>query len=252
MSFSAQNPVPQNANLQSSNGYPVDIILVPQGAEHQAVLNGLRMAGVDDLQVLTLPMGPEPVRRRLEQIQPGLSSPQGMLLMGLGGSLVPELSVGAVTMVEDCVASWTNGAEGLKGDRPLLDWIASRLGTEVKRVRSLTSDRLISTAQAKRALNALHHAAVVDMEGYPVLEHCQMQEIPSAVVRVVSDGCHHDVPDISGAIDENGVLNPLPLAVELMRQPIAATRLIRGSLKGLKVLERVTQTLFQPDEPSHQ
>ncbi|MBV9388464.1 MAG: hypothetical protein JOZ78_18730 [Chroococcidiopsidaceae cyanobacterium CP_BM_ER_R8_30] len=65
------------------------------------------------------------------------------------------------------------------------------------------------------------------------------------MVRVVSDSCHHNIPDLTSAISPSGSLQPLPLALRLIRQPIAGTRLIRGALRGLQVLQQVTTYLFQ-------
>ncbi len=64
-----------------------------------------------------------------------------------------------------------------------------------------------------------------------------------AILRVVSDDSLHDIPDVTSAINSDGSLQPLPLALALIRQPLSATWLIRGSLKGLKILERVAYCL---------
>ncbi|HEY9727086.1 MAG TPA: hypothetical protein V6D50_11625, partial [Chroococcales cyanobacterium] len=69
-----------------------------------------------------------------------------------------------------------------------------------------------------------------------------------AMLRVVSDDCHHDIPDLSPALSADGSMRPLPMAIAFGRQPIAATRLITGALRGLRVLEDVTTRLFQSDQ----
>jgi hypothetical protein len=65
------------------------------------------------------------------------------------------------------------------------------------------------------------------------------------MLRVVSDGCDHDIPNLNSGLSSDGSLQPLALAVAMLKQPIAATRLIRGSLQALKVLEQVTTLLLQ-------
>ncbi|MCV3214907.1 hypothetical protein OGM63_15520 [Plectonema radiosum NIES-515] len=65
-----------------------------------------------------------------------------------------------------------------------------------------------------------------------------------AMLGVVSDDSKHDIPNFTSAINSDGSLQPLSLAITMIRQFIAATRLIRGSLGGLKVLEKVTTFLF--------
>jgi hypothetical protein len=78
------------------------------------------------------------------------------------------------------------------------------------------------------------------MEGFAVLE--VFKEV--AMVRVISDDSHHNLPNIASAISPDGALLPLPLAMGMIRQPIAASRLILGSLRGLRVLENTTKLLF--------
>jgi hypothetical protein len=63
------------------------------------------------------------------------------------------------------------------------------------------------------------------------------------MIRVVSDDCFHDLPDLSAAFSPEGSLKPLPLAIGMARQPLAASRLIRGSLKGLSRLEKLSRQL---------
>ncbi|MBG1270431.1 phosphorylase family protein, partial [Nostoc sp. WHI] len=111
-------------------------------------------------------------------------------------------------------------------------------------VKALTSDRVIWSAAEKRRLGETLAADVVDMEGFTALEFFNSAGVAVAILRVVSDDCHHDIPDLTPAINSDGSLRPLPLAMGLLRQPLAATRLIRGSLKALKMLKQVTNLLF--------
>jgi hypothetical protein len=116
-------------------------------------------------------------------------------------------------------------------------------------VVALTSDRVIHWAREKQQLAKAYGAEVVDMEGFAALQVLTEAGIPVAMVRVVSDDCGHDLPDLSAAFDAEGYLQPLPLALQFLRDPIAAARLVRGSLQGLRVLERVTAQLFlEPDQ----
>jgi len=86
---------------------------------------------------------------------------------------------------------------------------------------------------------------VVDMEGYAAWEVLQKSGMSIAMLRVVSDDSSHDIPDLTAAYDTNGSLQILPLILGLLRQPIAAKRLISGAMEGLKVLQEVTEVLFQ-------
>jgi len=164
--------------------------------------------------------------------------------MGLGGSLTPDLCVGDVALLESAIATWQPDRSELKGDRALIDKLQARLGQSGRRVKGVTCDRLVNIAAEKRQLAEKYGASVVEMEGYGVLEYAQEHEIACAIVRVISDDCFHDLPDANGAISPEGTLRSLPLAWRMMRQPLAALRLMRGSLQGLKVLEQVTAQLF--------
>ena len=85
------------------------------------------------------------------------------------------------------------------------------------------------------------------MEGFAALEVLKSAGVAVAMVRVISDDCYHDLPDIEGAITSEGNIEPLPLAIAFLRQPLAAVRLIRGSLQALKILEQVTTELTSKD-----
>ena len=52
------------------------------------------------------------------------------------------------------------------------------------------------------------------------------------------------IPNLNRAIDPDGNLRTLPMAIAFLQQPLAAIRLIRGSLTGLKTLQQVTFKLF--------
>lgn len=223
-------------------------ILVPQGMEYRAVCQGLRNSDRSRPKVLAIPMGPEPVTRFLKQLQVNeyFQNHQGaVLLMGLCGSLSPQLAVGNVVLCRDCVyASAGTELQMQACDRPLTEQLYSRLYPQASLVRILTSDRLIGSAEEKVELGQQYQADVVDMEGFATLKLLNQASIPLTMLRVVSDDCHHDLPNIGLALDSNGSLQPWPLAAGLLRQPRAAFRLIRGSYRGLRVLQQVTTKLF--------
>jgi Phosphorylase superfamily len=227
-------------------------ILVPQGAEYQAVCRGLSSV-TDTLKpnVLAIPVGGKSVTTYLQKNQENFSelnhSLSRVLVMGLCGSLNPCYSVGDIVLYENCL-ELGNDTSLFKACEPNFN---SQLYSQLPHpqcrlfVKALTSDRVISTASEKRHLGGRLGVDVVDMEGFAVLDFFHQAAIDVAMLRVVSDDCHHDIPDLSSAINSDGSLQPIPLAIAMLRQPIAATRLIRGSLRGLKVLEQVTKLIFQ-------
>ncbi|NET28843.1 phosphorylase [Okeania sp. SIO1I7] len=126
--------------------------------------------------------------------------------------------------------------------------LTAKLQTHFKQkaslVTGLTSDRFIYKAQEKQLLGKNTGAEVVDMEGFAILSFFANLSVSVAMVRVVSDDCYHDLPNISSAVTSSGSLQPLALAIAMFRQPLPAFQLIRGSIQGLKVLQEVTSCLF--------
>ncbi|HEY9907780.1 MAG TPA: hypothetical protein V6D18_09225 [Thermosynechococcaceae cyanobacterium] len=205
------------------------IILVPQGAEHRAVCRGLRRSTAPKPIVQAIPVGAEPVRRHLLQLRSDFFQPQApVLVLGLCGSLSPRLSVGDVVLYRS------------------LSTVPLHLPTSgtPHLVTGLTLDRVLSSAAEKRELGA-SGADVVDMEGQAILEVLNSLDIPVTMLRVVSDDCHYDLPDLSQAVSPEGNLLPGRMAIAMAQKPIAALRLIRGSLHALKVLQAVVSELYQ-------
>lgn len=165
------------------------------------------------------------------------SRPRSLLLIGLCGSLNPQYTVGDVVLCDR--------VNQIPCDSELTAIIANRLqNRSLVRGNSYTSDRFLATAQAKKACRQQHNADVVDMEGIAVLEPLQQAGIAVAMLRVISDDATHNLPDLNDTIDSEGRLRSRSLALAFLRQPLNALRLIQGALRGLKVLQEVTQYLY--------
>lgn len=225
---------------------PIDAILCPQGAEYRAIRSALNQINSYQLKLLPIPMGVNSLtnylkRKRIEEICQ--KNQPKVLIMGLCGSLSPQYDVGDAVLYHNCVYL-TPEKQINTTDIALTNYIYQKLNQKVSLVSSLTSDRLIFSAAEKWQLGQLTKASVVDMEGFVALEILQQQGVAVAMLRVVSDNSKHDIPDLSKAIAADGTLKPLPMAIAMLRQPLAATRLIKGSLKGLAVLQQVTTDLL--------
>lgn len=227
-----------------TNSPPIQTILVPQGAEYKAVCRGLRGVAGSTPTVVAIPIGMKPLTKYLQQSQTDkhfLNHPQPrVLVMGICGSLSKRYTVGDIVLYQDCVYQ----AKLQECDRIFTTQLHSCISDKVSLVNSLSCDRVIWSAAEKLHLGETLGTDVVDMEGFAALEFFNASGAAVAMLRVVSDDCQHDIPDLTLAINPDGSLQPLKLAMRLLRQPIAATRLIRGSLTGLKVLEQVTNLLF--------
>ncbi len=223
---------------------PIQTIFVPQGAEYKAVCGGLSHITGTTPTVLAIPVGMKPLTKYLEQWQrdkhfPNDSQPR-VLIMGICGSLSKRYAVGDVVLYRNCVYQ----KQVRECDRVFTTQLHSQISDKVSLVNSLSCDRVIWSAGEKLHLGETLGTDVVDMEGFAALEFFNASGVAVAMLRVVSDDCQYDIPDLTTAINTDGSLQPLKLAMILLRQPIAATRLIRGSLTGLKVLEQVTNLLF--------
>jgi hypothetical protein len=226
--------------------FSIDIILSPQGAEYRAVHRALNQSYSHRLKLLPIPMGVNSLANYLkrEQIEEICQKKRPkVLIMGLCGSLSPQYDVGDAVIYQNCI--YLTPEKQIKSTDPwLTNYIYQKLRQQVSLVSSLTSDRLIVSVAEKWQLGKLTKASVVDMEGFAALEILQQQGVAVAMLRVVSDNSRNDLPDLSKAIAADGTLKPLPMAIAMLRQPLAATRLIKGSLRGLAVLEQVTTDLL--------
>jgi hypothetical protein len=222
-----------------SNFLPINTILVPQGAEYQAVCRGLSDITSSIPTVVAIPVGMKPLLKYLQQ-EEFLPPKSRVLIMGLCGSLSDRYTVADIVLYQNCIYQ-----EQLQEcDRTFTAQLHSCVPQKVSLVKSLTSDRVIWSAVEKRHLGETFAADVVDMEGFTALEFFNPSGVAVAMLRVVSDDCQYNIPDLTSAINSDGSLNPFPLAMAMLRQPLAATRLIRGSLTALKVLEQLTNLLF--------
>jgi len=158
-------------------------------------------------------------------------------MMGLCGGLTTKLAIRDAVLYRDSFASTAYTC-----DRVLTAKLQSLLNVPI--VRGVMSDRVISTIHDKQQLATQFNADVVDMESAAALEILNAIGVSTAVLRVVSDDCHHNIPNLSNAFNAEGSLQTVELAIALLRQPIAAIHLISGSLRGLKNLQELTQKLF--------
>ncbi len=209
----------------------IDAILVPQGAEFTTVARACGAA----VPVVAIPVG-----AALAAYLPTLplASWRRVLIMGLCGSLDARHSIGDVV-----VYAATVGIDGRRweGDRELMEILTESLDPAPAQVLALTSPQVVFRAAAKQQYRQQYGAEVVDMEGQIAQSLLEQRGIAVGTMRVVSDDCHHDLPDLSAAFDERGRLRSWALAQALASNPVAGVRLIRGSLRALAVLDRVAR-----------
>jgi purine-nucleoside phosphorylase len=205
------------------------VILVPQGAECQAVRRGLGRSGQA---ISAIPAGLLPVRNFLAQQQWDTGSIERVYVLGLCGGLHPDLAIGDVVIYASCQNF---------GQRV---WQCEAITiANAKSVRAISSNKVIATATEKRFVREKYGCDVVDMEGTAILEFFAALDIPVTIVRVVSDDAAGDIPDLSAAIDPDGKLQGGKLAIGLVKEPRKGLRLVRGAIVGLRSLEKVAGSI---------
>ncbi|MCY7405864.1 MAG: hypothetical protein LH631_00395 [Alkalinema sp. CAN_BIN05] len=211
------------------------LILVPQGAEFKAVMDGLNKSQSKPiLPVLAIPAGPA-VKAFLEQESDRLWGVTQVIVLGLCGGLTNDAVVGQMGCYEMCCDR--------SGNEYQCDYLD--IGYKFINWNAVTIDNVITKSADKQLLNTETNCDVVDMESIWILEFIQQRGIGVSVVRAVSDAVVGDLPDLSQVFDLNGRLKPIELARAFVLRPRAALRLIRGSIFGLKQLTRCTTMISE-------
>lgn len=227
---------------------PIDYIMVPKGAEYNAVYQGLSRAQSQKIELVSLPVGPQPVTHFLKIWcnQHVLSPPHPrILMMGLCGSLTVDHKIGDVVLYESCLdGRIEDDVSSLPCDFDLSTTLSQILGNTVTRVTGVMCDRVISQATIKQSLGKKYAASVVDMESFAALATLKDYGVSPAIIRVISDDANHDVPDLNQAFDDQGNIRPATLAKSFLSQPLGAMRLIRGSLSGLNVMRGIVAQII--------
>ena len=173
----------------------VDLVVVPQGAEFQAVLHSFQRYGLDPVKIITIPMGSSNLLPTITNHAEKLITAKKILLMGLCGSLNKSYVIGDTVAISSCQNQLQQQVEL---DSELTAEIEQLLSVES--VASLTSDHIITQVREKAELGQRYGTSIVEMEGYYYVELLQQQGISVAMVRIVSDDLSGNIPDLSGAV----------------------------------------------------
>ncbi len=223
----------------------IDYILIPQGQEYHNVQKGFKLANCNLPPLIPIPVGINGVKIFLKKwLSTANFEHNRVLLMGLGGSLSPQYNVGDLTLYQNCLYAGNFVNNSLKNcDFELNSWLKNELNLKSFLVQGLTCDRLINLATEKQELFKQTRTEVIDMEGYILLDELAKIKVKLAILRVISDDVNHNIPDLNSAFSPEGKLKPFTLAFGLLFNPVAGLRLIKHSLKALKILEKVAFNL---------
>ncbi len=216
-----------------------DTLIVPQGAEYQAVNKAISQTTADPT-LIKIPIGSKNITSTLEQQKFWQGSPKKVLMLGLCGSLTNSFAIGEAVLHSSCQS--INSYQKLTFSSESNAVIQQKLS--LKSIAGLTSDRVINSVQEKKQLAQQYNCDTVDMENYGYLELLQSHQIQLTIIRVISDDLTFDLPNLDSAIDSSGGINPLTMTATMLKNPLISLRFIRNSLNALKHLEKITYAIF--------
>jgi hypothetical protein len=204
---------------------PRTTILVPRGAEAAAVRRARPRARVVEVTA----------GAAAASALPAFDDGEAVVVLGLCGAL-RGLRTGDVAVYER-VADETRA---LVLDPALAAALSGALhGASI--VSACTAERIVTTVSVRTALAARFDADVVDMEGTHLAVALRARGVPFAMVRVVSDDASRDLPAIGDAIDAEGRIRPLRIAVAFARAPRTAFAFVQGVRRALATLTIATR-----------
>jgi len=203
------------------------VILVPQGKEHQSVRKAIGQS--KSPRIIPIPIG----RACIDFCKNIKIEEKSILLLGVAGSLSPEINTGEVVSYKTC-SFWNSLSSSSSIQCNLVK------NAKIQPVDALTTDQVICKATQKS--NLAQYGQIVDMESYHILQI--FKDKPVSIIRVISDNAKSDIPDLNLAINHQGEIDPWKLIITFCKEPRASLRLIIGSLKALDKLTQITRELF--------
>jgi adenosylhomocysteine nucleosidase len=194
-----------------------------------------------DLRVLCSGASSERARQASERlVQEGAA---GLASFGLAGGLSPDLAPGDLLLPPTVILP--DGGRIATGAawRERLAVTLERAGLRARSAPVAGSDRILATAEAKRALHARSDALAVDMESHAVAAVAARTGLPLLIVRAVADRTDQPIPSAAqAAIGPKGEVRHLAVLGGLVGRPWevgAVLALGRSSSRGLATLRRV-------------
>lgn len=217
-----------------ADGTTAGPVVVATGFNREAAC----LAGVPG--IVTVVGGGDPValRRRIEEAAVGAS---GIASFGMTGALVDGLAIG-----DWVIGDRLTGATERRCDPA---WSAALAATlPAARIGGFYADgRMICSVAEKLGLGRTHDALAVDMESHVASAVAEASNLPFVIVRCVSDGARHLLPDaIARSMRPDGGVDLPAMLASLARKPGQAgdvARTTAGFVKALAALRRGAQAM---------
>ncbi len=224
-----------------------DLLFVPQGAEYQAVFQGISKSS-SKIKIKSVPAGMKAITKFLEEWEQDSrflnELPKTIMMIGLGGSLSPNHLVGDVVVYKDCTSLQFKLNKYKQCDPFLNQLVIERLKHSCTLGRGITNQYVMSSAKEKQTLGETYKADVIDMEGMALLNWSRKWNISVVIVRVISDSCQQDLPDLRNVFGIGGNLRYFYLAFQMIKKPLLSIHFIYSSLKSLNVLRKIIKQLI--------
>jgi adenosylhomocysteine nucleosidase len=184
--------------------------------------------------------GQERARRATEALIEG-HRPRWVISAGFAGGLQDQLNRCDIVMA-DCLV-------GEQGERLSID-LRLPAGDEqsarkLHAGRLLTVDRIIRTADEKRALRERFGAIAVDMESLAVAQVCQQEKQRFLAIRAITDAVNDELPrDVERLLDRPTMVRKLGAAAgSIVRRPSAAKDLWKLRESATAAADRLAKFL---------
>ena len=151
---------------------------------------------------------------------------EGLISFGVAGGLKAGLRPGTCIVASDIVADDRRYSTDRGRSQELLQRLPGALSGILAGVRAP-----VTTAHAKRALQANTGALAVDMESHTVADAAAQYGLPMAAVRVICDPAARGLPDMAfRSVRADGTTNIATLLQAIVRQPNHIPAMLRVAL----------------------
>jgi adenosylhomocysteine nucleosidase len=144
------------------------------------------------------------------------------IVSGFAGALKPSVKLRDIVACERVQNHASRQTEICNHD--LLALAAKNGATRIATL--LTTDHVVNTATEKNRLSAF--AEAVDMESFVILHAARQKNVPSAVVRVISDSFDRDMPaELDTLVDPHGHVKIAGVVRYVAKHPLMVPALMR-------------------------
>ena len=208
-----------------------------------------------DLQVLLTGIGKRNAERAIRGAL-GEPLPKLVLTCGFAGGLNPELATGTVVFStdEEVRSRRGNEADSPLNVRPPPPYVggyesclsAVLLAAGAQPANFHCAEKVVATAEEKRAIRQSMGADAVEMESGVIRAICREHNIPSATVRVISDAANEDLPfDFNRLMDANQNLSYGKLALASVKSPGKIGALLKLQKRTRLAAEKLAEVLVR-------